>query len=66
MAGFDTVNELCYHCKLCYNHCPYTHDHEWDVDYPALMRRHQIFSFNLLNTNKSLANVQIKIYPIVI
>ncbi len=43
MAGFDQVNELCFHCKLCYNHCPYTPPHEWDVDFPALMRRHQIF-----------------------
>jgi Fe-S oxidoreductase len=42
MAGFDAVNELCYHCKLCYNHCPYTPPHEWDVDFPALMRRHQL------------------------
>ena len=29
------MNELCYHCKLCYNHCPYTPPHEWDVDFPA-------------------------------
>jgi Fe-S oxidoreductase len=42
MAGFDAVNELCYHCKLCYNHCPYTPPHEWDVDFPQLMRRHQV------------------------
>ena len=42
MAGFDEVNELCYHCKLCYNNCPYTPPHEWDVDFPALMRRQQI------------------------
>jgi Fe-S oxidoreductase len=41
-AGFDSVNELCFHCKLCYNHCPYTPPHEWDVDFPALMRRHQV------------------------
>jgi len=41
-AGFDRVNELCFHCKLCYNHCPYTMPHEWDVDFPALMRRHQL------------------------
>jgi glycerol-3-phosphate dehydrogenase subunit C len=41
-AGFDRVNELCYHCKLCYNNCPYTPPHEWDVDFPALMRRHQL------------------------
>jgi Fe-S oxidoreductase len=43
MAGFDEVNELCFHCKLCYNHCPYTPPHEWDIDFPALMRRHQQF-----------------------
>lgn len=42
-AGFEAVNELCYHCKLCYNHCPYTPPHEWDVDFPQLMRRHQLF-----------------------
>jgi Fe-S oxidoreductase len=41
-ADFDAVNELCYHCKLCYNHCPYTPPHEWDVDFPALMRRQQL------------------------
>jgi Fe-S oxidoreductase len=41
MAGFDEINELCFHCKLCYNHCPYTPPHEWDIDFPALMRRHQ-------------------------
>jgi Fe-S oxidoreductase len=41
-AGFEEVNELCYHCKLCYNHCPYTPPHEWDVDFPLLMRRHQV------------------------
>jgi Fe-S oxidoreductase len=42
MAGFDQVNELCFHCKLCYNHCPYTPPHEWDVDFPFLMRRQQL------------------------
>lgn len=41
MSGFDEVNALCFHCKLCYNHCPYTPPHEWDIDFPALMRRHQ-------------------------
>jgi Fe-S oxidoreductase len=41
-SGFDEVNQLCFHCKLCYNHCPYTPPHEWDIDFPALMRRHQI------------------------
>jgi Fe-S oxidoreductase len=42
MQGFEQVNELCYHCKLCYNHCPYVPPHEWDIDFPALMRRHQL------------------------
>ena len=42
MQGLDEVNELCFHCKLCYNHCPYTSPHEWDVDFPALMRRQQV------------------------
>ena len=42
LQGFEAVNELCYHCKLCYNHCPYTPPHEWDVDFPQLMRRHQV------------------------
>jgi Fe-S oxidoreductase len=41
-AGFEAVNELCYHCKACYNHCPYTPPHEWDIDFPALMRRQQV------------------------
>ena len=41
-AGFESVNELCFHCKLCYNHCPYTPPHEWDVDFPGLMRRQQL------------------------
>jgi len=42
MQGFDAVNELCFHCVLCYNHCPYTPPHEWDIDFPRLMRRHQL------------------------
>src|SRR5262245_53680195 len=42
MADFEAVNELCYHCKLCYNHCPYKPPHEWDVDFPAMMRRHTV------------------------
>jgi Fe-S oxidoreductase len=40
--GLERVNELCFHCKQCFNHCPYTPPHEWDVDFPALMRRHQL------------------------
>ena len=41
MQGLDEVNELCFHCALCYNHCPYTAPHAWDIDFPKLMRRHQ-------------------------
>jgi len=36
------VIDKCYQCKLCYNNCPYTPPHDWDVDFPALMRRHQL------------------------
>ena len=44
MQGFEEVNELCFHCKLCFNHCPFTPgEHEWEVDFPKLMRRHQLF-----------------------
>jgi glycerol-3-phosphate dehydrogenase subunit C len=41
-AGLERVNELCFHCQQCFNHCPYTPPHEWDVDFPALMRRQQL------------------------
>jgi Fe-S oxidoreductase len=41
-AGLERVNELCFHCQRCFNHCPYTPPHEWDVDFPALMRRQQL------------------------
>jgi glycerol-3-phosphate dehydrogenase subunit C len=33
------VVDLCYQCKLCYNHCPYTPPHRWEVDIPRLMLR---------------------------
>jgi glycerol-3-phosphate dehydrogenase subunit C len=33
------VVDLCYQCKLCYNHCPYTPPHRWAVDFPWLMLR---------------------------
>ncbi|MGH7355236.1 MAG: 4Fe-4S dicluster domain-containing protein, partial [Candidatus Rokuibacteriota bacterium] len=33
------VVDLCYQCKLCYNHCPYTPPHRWEVDFPRLMLR---------------------------
>jgi Fe-S oxidoreductase len=31
--------DLCYQCKLCFNHCPYTPPHRWEVDFPRLMLR---------------------------
>ena len=33
------VIDLCYQCKLCYNHCPYHPPHEWALDFPKLMTR---------------------------
>jgi Fe-S oxidoreductase len=33
------VVDLCYQCKLCYNHCPYTPPHRWQIDFPRLMLR---------------------------
>lgn len=27
----------CYYCKLCYNHCPYTPPHQYEIDFPRLM-----------------------------
>jgi Fe-S oxidoreductase len=33
------VVDLCYQCKLCYNHCPYHVPHEWEIDFPKLMTR---------------------------
>ncbi len=33
------VVDLCYQCKLCYNHCPYHSPHEWAIDFPKLMTR---------------------------
>ena len=33
------VIDLCYQCKLCYNHCPYHPPHEWEIDFPRLMTR---------------------------
>jgi Fe-S oxidoreductase len=42
MQGFEEVNELCFHCVACFNHCPYHTPHDWDVDFPKLMRRQQL------------------------
>jgi glycerol-3-phosphate dehydrogenase subunit C len=38
-ANVKEVVDLCYQCKLCYNHCPYTPPHRWQVDFPRLMLR---------------------------
>ena len=38
-ADVREVVDLCYQCKLCYNHCPYTPPHRWQVDFPRLMLR---------------------------
>jgi glycerol-3-phosphate dehydrogenase subunit C len=38
-ADVQHVVDLCYQCKLCYNHCPYTPPHRWAVDFPRLMLR---------------------------
>jgi Fe-S oxidoreductase len=38
-ADVKKVVDLCYQCKLCYNHCPYTPPHRWQVDFPRLMLR---------------------------
>lgn len=31
------VVDECYYCKLCFNHCPYTPPHQYDLDFPLLM-----------------------------
>ncbi len=38
-ADFRKIVDLCWQCKLCFNHCPYTPPHEWDIDFPRLMLR---------------------------
>lgn len=38
-GALKRVVALCYQCKLCYNHCPYTPPHRWQVDFPRLMLR---------------------------
>jgi Fe-S oxidoreductase len=36
-ADLDRVAHECYYCKLCYNHCPYTPPHQYEIDFPRLM-----------------------------
>ena len=38
-ADYRRIVDLCWQCKLCYNHCPYTPPHHWDIDFPRLMLR---------------------------
>src|SRR5262249_52896247 len=41
-ADVKEVVDLCYQCKLCFNHCPYTPPHRWEVDFPRLMLRARV------------------------
>lgn len=36
-AELEQVANECYYCKLCYNHCPYTPPHQYELDFPRLM-----------------------------
>lgn len=38
-ADYRKMVDLCWQCKLCYNHCPYTPPHKWSIDFPRLMLR---------------------------
>lgn len=38
-ADYRKMVDLCWQCKLCFNHCPYTPPHRWDIDFPRLMLR---------------------------
>jgi Fe-S oxidoreductase len=38
-ADYRRVVDHCWQCKLCFNHCPYTRPHRWDVDFPRLLLR---------------------------
>jgi len=36
-TDYEQVEQECYYCKLCFNHCPYTPPHEYEIDFPRLM-----------------------------
>ena len=38
-GDYRRIVDLCWQCKLCYNHCPYTPPHRWQIDFPRLMLR---------------------------
>jgi Fe-S oxidoreductase len=39
VADYRRIVDLCWQCKLCFNHCPYTPPHRFDLDFPRLMLR---------------------------
>ena len=36
-GDLEQVAHECYYCKLCFNHCPYTPPHHYELDFPRLM-----------------------------
>ncbi|HET7745787.1 MAG TPA: heterodisulfide reductase-related iron-sulfur binding cluster [Vicinamibacteria bacterium] len=38
-GDYRRMVDLCWQCKLCFNHCPYTPPHRWNIDFPRLMQR---------------------------
>jgi glycerol-3-phosphate dehydrogenase subunit C len=38
-GDYRRIVDLCWQCKLCFNHCPYTPPHRFDLDFPRLMLR---------------------------
>src|SRR5918994_5734576 len=38
-GDYRRIVDLCWQCKLCFNHCPYTPPHRWNIDFPRLMQR---------------------------
>lgn len=46
VADYQKVVDQCYLCDLCYlTKCPYVPPHEWNLDFPHLMLRAKIVSF---------------------
>jgi glycerol-3-phosphate dehydrogenase subunit C len=38
-AEYRRIVDLCWQCKLCFNHCPYTPPHRFGIDFPRLILR---------------------------
>ena len=36
---YRKIVDLCWQCKLCFNHCPYTPPHRFGIDFPRLILR---------------------------